>query len=163
MFPSTVLLILLACFSPAISLPAKEVWVDPDPVPPLSPVPDPRPPAGLVLNEVMSNNASTLMTASMDFADWMEIYNGGTESIDLSHVQLDGGAEVWTGQGVLAPQSRLLIDALPFSLDAMGDELVLSWDGQPTDRLSTGPMAEDTAWARFPDGGAWALTARPTP
>lgn len=158
-----VLLILLACFSPAISLPAEEIWVDPAPVPPLSVVPDPRPPTALVLNEVMSNNASTLMNASMDFADWVEIYNGGMESIDLSHVQLDGGAEVWTGQGTLDPQSRLLIDTLPFALDAMGDDLVLSWEGQPIDRLSTGPMAEDTAWARFPDGGAWALTARPTP
>lgn len=161
------ILTLLACSAPA---PAP-TWVDPDPVP-LERAPETPPPPALVLNEVMTDNESVVMTDALVFADWVEIYNASDEAVDLARVGVseDGGAG-WTGEGTLAPGERLVLwatgepgaDTLPFALAAEGDTLVLTWDGAPIDRIRTGPLAEDTAWARFPDGGPWAVTGRPTP
>ena len=53
--------------------------------------------------------------------------------------------------------------ALPFRLSGGGERLTLSLDDVVVDRLDTGDLPADTALARFPDGGAWRPTARPTP
>ena len=159
-------------FSGACATPDAPAWFDPDPV---APVADPAasPAPALVLNEVMTDNESVVMTPALAFADWVELYNAGDADIDLSRATLaeDEGGTSWVGRDTLAPGQRRLLWAtgevgpytLPFALDADGDTLVLAWDGVPIDRIATGPLPVDTAWARFPDGGAWAVTARPTP
>ncbi len=156
------MLLLLACVAPSL---------DPDP-----PAPAPAAPAeapALVINELMSDNESVVMTAALEFADWVELYNAGPDPIDLARVGVTDavGAAGWTGSGTLGPRERRLLwatgeagpDTLPFRIAAEGDAVVLTWDGAPIDRIRTGPLPADTAWARFPDGGAWAVTARPTP
>ncbi|MFZ5481240.1 MAG: CotH kinase family protein [Myxococcota bacterium] len=116
----------------------------------------------LVLNEVQADNDSTVMDATLAFPDWVEILNAGEAPVDLADVTLEeGGGEAWTGEGVLGPGERALAWGLP--IDGEGDTLVLSVAGEPVDHLATGRMAGDTAWARIPDGGDWALTGRPTP
>ena len=39
--------------------------------------------AQVVINEVQSNNASTLIDEEGDYNDWLEIYNKGAESVNL--------------------------------------------------------------------------------
>ncbi len=126
----------------------------------------------LFLNEVQTANDSTIMATDLSFPDWVELYNAGTEPIALADVQLTVGDVSWVGGGgsLAAGERRILwadgVDApghLPFALDGDGEELTLRVAGVVTDRLATGRMAGDTAWARYPDGGEWAYTARPTP
>ena len=138
------------------------------------PAPLPFPWDSLVINEVMTRNASTLMTADMALPDWVEIYNAGDEAVSLDRVELkDSSDDDWDGPPgeEIAPGEHLLIYCdegegdyhAPFKLDGDGDELELQVDDIPVDRITTGVMQRDTAWARYPDGGAWDLTARPTP
>ena len=126
----------------------------------------------LRINEVQARNDSTIMDGSLAFPDWIELYNAGSSPISLADVALSDGHQVWSGPDrELATGGRLLLWAdgvnaaghLPFTLDATGVKLTLSVAGIVCDRLATGEMAGDMAWARYPDGGAWAMTARPTP
>lgn len=118
---------------------------------------------GLVLNEVMTRNDSTWMTSDGRFPDWIELYNGSSDPIDLSRVSLITDAGPWTGAtGTLAPGGWAVIDTLP-GLDGDGDHLDLLLDGAVVDSVATGALVADTEWGRFPDGGAWALTTRSTP
>lgn len=128
--------------------------------------------AALVLNEVQARNDSTVMDPALGFSDWIELYNAGDVPVALTDVTLTDGGTTWAGGGgALAPGARIVLWAdgsdtsghLPFSLDADGEELTLAVGGVVSDRLATGEMAGDTAWARYPDGGEWAFTARPTP
>lgn len=148
-------------------------YFDPDPVPPPERVPSEAGPEGLRINEVMTGNASTCMTPDQAFADWAEVYNGGDTAVDLSRVGVTDkeGTMGWVGRGWLPPKERIHLwatgelgpDTLPFALSEGGDSLLLLWDGAPIDRIATGPLGADTSWARHPDGGAWGVTARPTP
>lgn len=125
----------------------------------------------IVLNEVQAANDSTVMDPTLAFPDWIELYNPGVTTVDLADVTLSDGDTTWVGGGTLAPGARLLLWAdgrdiaghLPFSLDKAGVSLTLTQAGIVADRLATGQMSGDTAWARYPDGGAWDFTARPTP
>jgi len=126
------------------------------------------PPPAVVLNEVQTDNDATVMTESQSFSDWVELFNASPETVSLSRLSLsDGAGARWEGaDGALAPGERVLLwadDDLPFGLSKDGEQLELMVDGVVSDRLATGQMSSDTAWARYPDGGAWALTARPTP
>ncbi|MDP2309908.1 MAG: CotH kinase family protein [Pseudomonadota bacterium] len=172
MIQSSVLL-WLGCVTPAPTAP-QGPFIDPEPVPAPETVPAVVGPEGLVINEIMTGNASTCMTPDRRFADWVELYNGGATPVDLAHVGLTDseGTVGWVGSGPLAPGERVHLwatgegggDTLPFALSEGGDTVLLTWDGAPIDRIATGPLAEDTSWARYPDGGAqWAVTARPTP
>lgn len=142
---------------------------------------EPRPGAalpGLVINEVMTRNQSTVMAPdpapdSDGFPDWLELYNAGSTAVDMSTVILrDRGGNLWRGMpGELAPGQHLLLYAdgvdapghAPFRLAGEGEELILTIDNRVLDRIATGQMDRDTSWARFPDGGDFAVTIRPTP
>ncbi len=129
--------------------------------------------SGLVINEVQTDNDSTVMDEGFAFPDWVELYNPGRRSVDLRTVSLeDESGGLWEGtEGSLLPGEHLLLwadggegaDHLPFALDADGDRLCLMVDGLAVDRIATGPLPDDRAWARYPDGGTWMVTALPTP
>lgn len=131
------------------------------------------PDAPLVINELVTVNQSTWDDGSGTFPDWIELYNRGEEPIELSRIWLrDDSGWTWQGQaGTLVAGARLLLIAdgtntglhLPFALDGEGDTLSLGLDGVVVDRIATGAMPGDVAWARFPDGGAWAPTIAVTP
>ncbi len=155
-------LLLGACTDPA---PVGEAYVPREPVfegtEETTPTPVEVVPA-LRLNEIQSDNVSTWMDGAFGFPDWVEVWNGTDADVDLTTVTLeDGGGVLWTGEGTLAPGARLHV-VCP-GIDAGGDQLTLFLGGVPVDRIATGDMPADTAWARFPDGGAWGATARPTP
>lgn len=127
---------------------------------------------GLVINEVMADNESTLQLADGALPDWLELYNGGDETLDLERVTMWDDARVsWTGRGTLAPGETLLLyaddldgeDHLPFTLDKEGDEVRLAVDDVIVDRVVTGLVPADVALARVPNGGAWYPTVLPSP
>ena len=121
-------------------------------------------PPRVVLNEVMSNNAS-YADGWGDLSDWIEIYNASTETVPYEQLMLtDSSGQIWMGSdGELAPGGFLIIIAnsgatrtgAPFSLDADGEEITLLVNGQVTDRLATGRLDKDIVWGRYPDGGDW--------
>ena len=120
----------------------------------------------LVLNEVMTSNLSTPGVVPGEFPDWIELYNDSDTEIDLAAVTFgpDGDLD-WQGSGTLLPGELRVVDAeeLGFNLSKDGEDLVLALHDEVVDRLSTGALAGDTSLARFPDGGEWAITTRPTP
>lgn len=181
------LLALLACTPPPDDSPGTNTVVEPeDTAPPLQPHDlDPDPdlgpetvggsgtPAAVVINEVMPDNDCTAMDEGLETADWVEIYNAGSEPVALSRLVLsDGTGDTWEGgDGELGPHDHLLLwadeedlpDHAPFRLSGEGDFLTLSVDGVAVDFLATGQVPGDVSWARFPDGGTWGTTIRPTP
>ncbi len=122
------------------------------------------PPVGLVLNEVMSANASAVMGPE-GLQDWVELYNGGRDAVDLSRVGLQSGSSVWQGSGVLEAGGHLLIwdDELPFGLNSQGEELELLLDGELIEAVATGDLPDDVALLRYPDGGPWTFGLDVTP
>ncbi len=160
------LLTLMACESP------DRVVSDLQPVPSLK-EPEVVIASGLLFNEVQTDNDSTVMDEDFAFPDWVELYNAGELAVQLGAVSLeDQDGARWEGMDrELAPGEHLLLwadggegdDHLPFALSAEGERLCLMVDGEPVDRIATGPLPDDRAWARFPDGGAWLVTALPTP
>jgi spore coat protein CotH len=165
--------LLAACTRPSegpmlgnqVPQPQRDPSVDDDP----PPVAAPR----VVFNEVQADNMSTWQDEDYLLPDWIEIYNDSTEPVALDRIEIkDASGADWEGApGVLAPGSVLMLIAddgngdlhLPFSLSKDGDELTIEVDDVVTDRVFTGALAEDLSVARFPDGGGWAPTARPTP
>lgn len=121
----------------------------------------------VVINEIMTNNASYADDYG-DLSDWVEIYNADTQSFPLSQIMLtDSSGQAWLGPvGDLAPGEHYIIYAdggashygAPFALSSSGDELTLLVNGIVTDRMATGQLNEDVAWARIPDGGTWEPT-----
>ena len=125
----------------------------------------------VVLNEVMPRNDSTLTHGSLDFPDWIEVYNPSDASLPLSRIGLVHGTDAWAGPAgeVLPARGHVVLycdstDGNPtFRLDADGDALTLTLDGTPMDELSWGSVDADVAVARFPDGSTWDHTIRATP
>jgi len=120
----------------------------------------------LRLNEVQTANDATFMPTPGDFPDWLELHNGADRAVELSRVGVRlEGEDTTTLSGTLEPGALRLVDAheLDFDLSKEGARIELLVDGEVVDRLATGQLVADTSWARFPDGGEWAVTARPTP
>jgi len=125
----------------------------------------------VVINEIMSNNESSVADADGEFPDWIEFYNTGNEPADLSghHVSdKDGNLDKWTFPAgtVIAPGEHLLLfasgksgDEIPkgelhadFKLSNGSEPVILSSPNSTIiDRLDPGPLASDTAVGRARD------------
>ena len=143
----------------------------------------PAPPIeGLVINEVMTSNGETLQDSDGDYPDWIELYNKGSETIQLSGVFLSdnkAALQKWRLPNVsLYPKQHLIIFASEkenppageihsnFSLSAGGDELVLTApDGETIlDQLEILPLPRDVSYGRMTDGtGEWVYFQPATP
>ncbi len=125
----------------------------------------------VTLNEVMPRNDSTLTHGTLEFPDWIEIYNASDASVPLSRIGLTHGSDQWEGPAgaVLPARGRVVVYCddtdgnATFRLDAGGDSLTLTLDGVEVDTLSWGSVDADVAIARFPDGYAWDQSIRATP
>jgi hypothetical protein len=170
------LALIVGCAAPPVAAPPLVGEVPPRP----EILPGPDAPARLRFSEVQTANASTWMTSPGVTPDWIELVNLGTTPLPLADivVEADAARGVAGTQGDLAPGQRLLLAAdevaaeghLPFALASDGEDLTLRYRGVVTDRLRTGPLAPDLAWARFPAAagtvdldGIWLPTSRPTP
>lgn len=127
----------------------------------------------ILINEVMTAN-----TCSFGFdggmPDWIELYNASPRDVTLDRVALwDSTGDVWVGSPLvtLPAEGYFVIIAdgasggphAPFHLASAGDQITVLVDGQVTDRMATGLLTDDVAWARYPDGGEWGVTAGGTP
>jgi hypothetical protein len=124
----------------------------------------------VIINEVQPKNDSTWQDESGALPDWVELLNVSDETVDLARVTLtEPGGIVWRGSGTLEPGEHTLVlcetgaNPLPFSLSNEGGTISLALDGAEGDVVTWGDLPGDTSGARFPDGGAFAITGRPTP
>lgn len=123
----------------------------------------------LVINEVMS--------ATLDGEyDFIEIYNPGTEEVDMGGFILQdekGEADQYVipANTKIAPKSVFLFmsadenpDGFGFGLGAGGDKVVfLDGSGNLIDEVELSAMEKGTSYARIPDGApTWSVTAAPT-
>lgn len=133
---------------------------------------------GLVLNEVMANNASTVADEMGDYDDWIEITNVGAAPIVLDGLELydhfDGTVPFVFPQATLDPGAYLVIWAdeetgegpfhAPFKLDADGEDLYLVDGGVIVDQTTFPALGSDQSFGRWPDGsGEWELLSHATP
>ncbi len=145
----------------------------------LCPPDDTGPPDPPMINELMASNHLTVADSTGAWPDWIELYNPGTEAVDLDGwtisddhrepekhgleqltVEAGGYLVLWAdGLSSLGPAH------LGFRLDIQGEELGLyAPDGEPVSGLGFGHQATDHALARSLDGGSsWVITATPTP
>jgi hypothetical protein len=132
----------------------------------------------LVLNELQADNKTTLADPNGDYDDWVELYNRGSEPVDLSDYFLsDDPAEPQRfalPDVSLAPGSFTLIwcdsdgkqgpDHAPFKLNKDGDALYLSSATATVDEVTFGLQTTDHSHGRSPDGGAtWLDCAASSP
>ncbi|MFS0892995.1 lamin tail domain-containing protein [Microbacterium sp. 179-I 3D3 NHS] len=123
------------------------------------------PAAGLVINEIVYDDAAT------GLADQVELYNAGTSTVDLDGWRIADDKRDAFGQApdgaTLAPGAFLVLTKdidFPFGL-GKGDEVVLfAPDGTEADAFAYENTAPLSVWARCPDGtGAWAHATAVTP
>jgi hypothetical protein len=142
--------------------------------------PSPRFP--LVINEVLAANDSGIEDESGEREDWIELYNRGSEPVQLHGLYLSDDPANPAGwplpSGTLQPGERMLVwcdgDVAPdswhanFRLDAHGESVglyeVTADDYRVRDFVYFGPLANDVSLARIPDGGpAFHAMRCPTP
>lgn len=122
-------------------------------------------PSGLVLNEIVYDDAPT------GLADQVELYNAGDTPVDLAGWTIADEKRDSVGRApegtVLAPGEFLVLVKdvdFPFGL-GKGDEVVLvDPSGVEVDSYAYDNTAPLSVWARCPDGtGAWAPATAVTP
>ncbi|QDS97872.1 CotH kinase family protein [Adhaeretor mobilis] len=131
----------------------------------------------LVLNELMSVNVATAQDESGDFDPWVEIYNFGPGLLDLSNLYVTDDAGDLTKWALPSGDLddgeflTLWVDGetgegsshASFSLSTAGGTLLLTDGSSVIDSTTYDAMAEDTSWARVPDGGGdFETTDQPT-
>jgi hypothetical protein len=137
-------------------------------------------PATIFINEWMAANSHVLADADQDFEDWIELYNPGTNAVDVTGYSLTdtftnhskyvittnsahiipakGYLLIWadeeTGQNVVSgvPQPDLHVN---FKLATSGEEIGLySPDGAQVDAITFEQQTNDVSMGRYPDGSA---------
>jgi hypothetical protein len=136
----------------------------------------------MFINEVMASNASALSDEDGDFEDWIELYNAGSTSINLSGYGLsDDYADPfkWVLPDIVIQSGEFLLvwasgknrnnpgQALHtnFSIDSGGEEIILTHqDGSLIDELAPAHIPKDISYGRLPDGGSeWKYFTFTTP
>ncbi|HWH69943.1 MAG TPA: lamin tail domain-containing protein, partial [Candidatus Sulfotelmatobacter sp.] len=145
-------------------------------------------PITVLINEWMADNTGSLADpADNDFEDWFELYNPGTNAVDLGGFYLSDTLtnkfqfEIPnTHQYVIPPHGFLLVWAdgeskqnatnradlhVNFKLDKAGEAIGLfGADGVLVDYVSFGPQISDVSLGRYPDGSSTiAVLPRATP
>ena len=131
----------------------------------------------LRLNEVMSENASALITESGDVPDWIEVRNAGSEPVSLKGYSLLLGSrfnKIYSfPDGTLEPGECALVYAdgtanggwsAPFRLPASGGEtlVLLSPQDRAVDSVELPELGMDESYARTASG-EWEVRGVATP
>jgi parallel beta-helix repeat protein len=130
---------------------------------------------GLILNEVMASNTTTIRDVNDQYDDWIELYNSTDTPIDVGGLYVtDNLSRLWSCQipttdaalTTIAPQGFLIVWAdgdreqgilhLDLKLSSSGEELglVQIMDDKPVliDQLSYGSQIPDVSYGRREDG-----------
>ncbi|MCS7091065.1 MAG: lamin tail domain-containing protein [Verrucomicrobiota bacterium] len=145
------------------------------------------PPVAVHINEWMADNVTALADpADGNFEDWFELYNAGTNAVDLGGFTLTDDLNNPTryrvpanGQYVVPPGGYLLVWAdnepnqnaasrsdlhVNFALSRAGESIGLfAPDGSLIDAVTFGPQQPDVSQGRIPDGAANIRFMPPTP
>jgi hypothetical protein len=132
----------------------------------------------VVINEFMASNDMTVADQDGEFDDWIELYNNGTESVDLSGYFLtddDTDLMQWTFPAgtVIEAGGYLIIWAdndedqaglhANFGLSGSGESVVLTdATGTIIDQVTYGEQTTDIAHGRFPNGTGDFISIAPT-
>ena len=139
----------------------------------------------LVINEFMASNSNCIQDPQGQYDDWVELYNYGTDAIDVGGIYLTDNLSVpskWRipddnpAVTTIPPQGYLLIWAdddtadaglhANFKLSAGGEEVGLfDSDGSSLiDSIAFGDQTADISYGRYPDANDnWRFFAVPTP
>ncbi|MBM4027440.1 MAG: hypothetical protein FJ280_18845, partial [Planctomycetes bacterium] len=139
----------------------------------------------LVINEFMAANGGVVLDPQRQADDWVEIYNPGSQTVDMAGMYLTDDLERPTQWRVpanvphltrIAPKGYLVIwldgDTADtglhasFALDADGDRIALfDTDGiTPLDAVSFKRQRGNISYGRYPNGAdAWFFLTLPTP
>lgn len=124
--------------------------------------------SNLTINEYMASNSATASDAFGDYDDWIEIYNNGSTSVNMSGFMLSDDHNepekfIFPAGTLLAPDEYLIVwadnDSLQgalhanFGLSASGEEIILSRpDTSTVDFFVFGAQNENISEGRFPNG-----------
>ncbi|MBD3336334.1 MAG: hypothetical protein GF355_12540 [Candidatus Eisenbacteria bacterium] len=137
---------------------------------------------GVVLNEFLADNGSTLADEFGEYDDWIEVLNVGSQPVALEGLRLSDDLRqprTWAfPDTMILPGAHLIVWAdddpeqgplhATFKLGADGEELVL-WSTDESgnvliDHVVFGQQEEDISMGRVPDGcGPWVSLNPPTP
>ena len=135
---------------------------------------------GVTINEACSKN-TVFAAADGNYYDWIELYNSGSQSADLTGWGLSDKATkpyrfTFPAGTSIAPGGRLVVycdstlgttdtTAAPFGLSASGETLTLTdASGNTVDTITFGALAADTSYGQYPDGsGEYFTLASATP
>ncbi|KAA3662036.1 MAG: hypothetical protein DWQ10_03330, partial [Calditrichaeota bacterium] len=137
-------------------------------------------PQTIVINEFLASNDSVNYDSFGNASDWLELYNFGTDTIDLAGMGLTDDSEdafKWVCPSIrLAPGEYLIVWASDedvttlelhtnFKISAGGEFLGLfAANGTVIDTLTFGEQSTDVAFGRYPDGvDNWQFLPDPTP
>ena len=133
---------------------------------------------GLVINEVMARNDSTIADEHGDYDDWIEVANVGASPIDLTGLGLidhmDGSGAFTFPATTLNPGEYIVVWAdeepgqgslhAPFKLDGDGEDVYLIDGAVIIDQMTFPDLAADLSFGRYPDGADnWGFMAPATP
>ncbi len=137
----------------------------------------------VVVNEFMASNASTIADNTGAFPDWIELYNPGSETVDLEgwwltddleepeRFEFPSGASI-AGGGYLLIWADGDVDQeglhTAWNLDQQGEQIGLSGSEECgnalVDAIEYEAQATDISMARMPDGSStWEADTTPTP
>lgn len=136
-------------------------------------------PDGLRITELMSSNSSYLRGPYSNTTDWVELYNAGTETVDLSQYCMTDSSDLSKyplPAKKLEPGKYTVIllsesgknlkkgySSLPFNLSAAGDRLYLTKDNAITDYAVIPELNGNEAWGRAKGSAVFGLLSEPTP
>lgn len=128
--------------------------------------------AQLFINEFMASNGNTIADEDGDYEDWLEIYNSGTETVNLQGYGLSdnpGNPYKWVfPEAKIEPGAWMVVwtsgknktvTGFPlhtgWSISAGGEDLVLTHpDGTVTDLIPGIAVPRDVSYGRSPDGSS---------
>lgn len=138
--------------------------------------------AQVVINEVQASNSDTILDEDGDASDWIELYNTGDNSVDLSGFGLtDNENNIFKWEFppvILSSGEYLLIWAsgkdrndiagelhTNFSINRDGEEIILSEpNGNRWDEVPPTEIPNSISYGRFPDGDSpFVFFETPTP
>ena len=133
----------------------------------------------VVINEIMASNQSTIYDEDGDTPDWIELYNKGTEQIDISGFGMSddtSDTQKWKIENTLMEAGEhLLIFAsnkdrdgnqlhTNFKINSSGETILLSdTSGTIIDQINMPSVNSDISFARQSDGSLSWIFQNPTP